>query len=153
MMDLDLSILLDERLVKFNFDGTTKEEVIEKIGEVMYESGKITDKDEYIKGVLEREKECTTGIGRGVAIPHCKNDAVKDAGFALIQLKNNIEWSSLDGEPVNYVIMLAAPNTEDNVHLRILSQLARNLMDDDFLYALTNANSIEKIKKLFRGGK
>jgi fructose PTS system EIIA component len=152
-MDLDLSILLDERLVKFNFEGNTKEEVIENIGAVMYEAGKVTDKGEYIKGVFEREKECTTGIGNGVAIPHCKNDAVKDAGFALVQLKNNIEWNSLDGEPVNYVIMLAAPNTEDNVHLRMLSQLARNLMDEDFLYTLTHSNSIEQIKKLFKGGK
>jgi fructose-specific phosphotransferase system IIA component len=150
-MDLDLCELLDDRLVKFDFPGNTKEEVIKSIAAVMYEAGKVTDINKYIDGVVQREKECETGIGNGVAIPHCKSDIVKNTGFALVQLKNSIEWGSLDGEPVNYVIMLAAPNTEDNVHLRMLSQLAKNLMDDDFLYTLTHAKSIEQIKKLFKG--
>ncbi|GLC29575.1 PTS sugar transporter subunit IIA [Clostridium omnivorum] len=150
-MDLDLCEVLDDRLVKFDFPGNTKEEVIKSIAAIMYEAGKVADINEYIEGVIQREKECETGIGRGVAIPHCKNGAVKQASFALVQLKNNIEWGSLDGAPVNYVIMLAAPNTEDNVHLRMLSQLAKNLMDDDFLYTLTHAKSIEQIKNLFKG--
>lgn len=151
-MSADLIELLDDRLVKFDFPGKTKDEVIRNIGSLMYEAGKVTDMEQYIKGVLEREEECVTAIGNSVAIPHCKNDAVKEAGFALVQLKNNIEWDSLDGQPVNYIIMLAAPNTADNIHLRILSQLAKNLMDEDFLYTLTHAKSIEEIKKLFEGG-
>lgn len=151
-MDVDLSQLLNEKLVKFNLSGNTKDEVIKSIGKFMYEAGKVTDIDKYIEGVFEREKECATGIGNGVAIPHCKNDAVKEAGFALVQLKNNIEWGSLDDKPVNYIIMLAAPNTEDNIHLRMLSQLAKNLMDEDFLSTLTHAKSIEEIKRLFKGG-
>lgn len=151
-MELDLSELLDDKLVKFDFPGNTKEEIIRSIAALMYESGKVSDVNKYIEGVFEREKECETGIGNGVAIPHCKSDVVKQTGFALVQLKNNIEWGSLDGEPVNYVIMLAAPNTKDNVHLKMLSQLAKNLMDDDFLNILTHAKSIEKIKKLFKGG-
>lgn len=151
-MNIDLNELLDEKLVKFDLHGNTKDEVIKTIGTFMYEAGKVTDIERYIEGVFQREKECTTGIGNGVAIPHCKNDAVREAGFALVKLKNSIEWGSLDDKPVNYVIMLAAPNTEDNIHLRILSQLAKNLMDEDFLYALTNSKSIEEIKILFRGG-
>ena len=150
-MGLDLCELLDERLVKFDFPGDSKEEVIKNIAAIMYEAGKVTDINKYIEGVIQREKECETGIGNGVAIPHCKNDVVKQAGFALVQLKNSIEWGSLDGAPVNYVIMLAAPNTEDNIHLRMLSQLAKNLMDDEFINTLTNAKSIEEIKKLFKG--
>ena len=151
-MDIDLNEILDERLVKFDLPAKNKDEVIKSVASFMYEAGKVTDKDKYVEGVFKREAECETGIGNGVAIPHCKSDAVKEAGFALIQLKNSIEWGSLDGKPVNYVIMLAAPNTEDNVHLRMLSQLARNLMDDNFLYTLTHAKSIEEIKKLFRRG-
>lgn len=151
-MDLDLSELLDDRLVKFDFPGETKNEIIKNIAALMYEAGKVSDINQYIEGVLKREEECETGIGSGVAIPHCKNDAVVQAGFSLVQLKNSIEWGSLDGKPVNYVIMLAAPNSEDNVHLRMLSQLAKNLMDEDFLNTLTHAKSIEQIKKLFKRG-
>jgi len=150
-MEFGLSELLDDKLVKFDFPGNTKEEIIRSIATLMYEAGKVTDVNKYIEGVLEREKDCETGIGNGVAIPHCKSDVVKQTGFALVQLKNNIEWGSLDGQPVNYVIMLAAPNTEDNVHLKMLSQLAKNLMDEDFLNTLTHAESIEKIKNLFKG--
>lgn len=151
-MDIDLSELLDERLVKFDFPGNTKEEVIKSIGKLMFEAGKVTDVDKYIEGVFQREGECETGIGKGVAIPHCKNDSVKEAGFTLIHLKNNIEWGSLDDKPVNYVIMLAAPNTEDNTHLKMLSQLAANLMDEDFINTLTHAKSVEDIKSLLKGG-
>lgn len=151
-MDIDLSELLDERLVKFDFPGNTKEEVIKSIATLMYEAGKVTDVDKYIEGVFQREEECETGIGKGVAIPHCKNDAVKEAGFTLIKLKNDIEWGSLDGKPVNYVIMLAAPNTKDNVHLSMLSKLAANLMDEDFLNTLTHARSIKDIEDLLKGG-
>lgn len=151
-MDVDLNEILDERLVKFDLPGNNKDEVIRSIAEFMYEAGKVADKDKYIEGVLKREGECETGIGSGVAIPHCKSDAVREAGFSLVQLKNNIEWGSLDGKPVNYVIMLAAPNTKDNIHLKMLSQLARNLMDETFLNTLTHAKSIEEIKKLFKGG-
>lgn len=151
-MNVDLNELLDEKLVKFDLPGNTKDEVIKSIGAFMYEAGKVIDMERYIEGVFQREKECTTGIGNGVAIPHCKNDAVREAGFALVKLKNSIEWDSLDGKPVNYVIMLAAPDTEDNVHLRILSQLAKNLMDEDFLNTLTHAKSIEEIRRLFKGG-
>lgn len=151
-MNIDLNELLDERLVKFDFPGNTKDEIIRSIGKLMYEADKVTDVNEYIKGVFEREKECETGIGNGVAIPHCKNETVREAGFALVQLKNSIKWGSLDGKPVNYVIMLAAPDTEDNVHLRILSKLAMNLMDESFLDTLVHAKSVEEIKELFKGG-
>lgn len=66
--------------------------------------------------------------GKGIAIPHCKGGCVKEAAFTLVKLNQKIEWGSLDGEPVDYVIMLAAPNTADNVHLKMLSSLAVGLM-------------------------
>lgn len=149
---MDLSLMLNEKLVQFDFEADGKEDAIRKIGELMYESGKVSDKEAYIEGVFQRETECTTGIGMGVAIPHCKSTSVKEAGFALIKLKNPIEWGTLDGGPVNYIIMLAAPDNSENVHLRMLSQLAKNLMDDDFRETLTHATSIEEIKTLFKKG-
>lgn len=146
---MDLSKMVDERLVKFDFDVDSKEDAIAKVATLMAEANKVSDLDKYIEGVFEREEEFSTGIGMGVAIPHCKSDVVNEAAFTLVKLKNEIEWGSLDDKPVSYIIMLAAPNSADNVHLKMLSQLATNLMDDDFRKGLLEATSIEEIKKVF----
>lgn len=152
-MELNFGALIDEKVIRFEFPGKNKNEIIKDIAALMYEAGKVTDKDKYAEGVFEREKECTTGIGKGIAIPHCKSEAVREASFALIKLKDSVEWNSLDGKPVNYVIMLAAPDNGEDEHLRMLSQLARNLMDDDFVDILTHAGTVEEIKNLFMGGR
>lgn len=146
---MDLSKMVDERLVKFDFDVNSKEDAIAKVATLMAEANKVSDLDKYIEGVFEREEEFSTGIGMGVAIPHCKSDVVNEAAFTLVKLKEEIEWGSLDDKPVSYIIMLAAPNSADNVHLKMLSQLATNLMDDDFRKGLLEATSIEEIKKVF----
>lgn len=146
---MDLSKMVDERLVKFDFNVNSKEDAIAKVATLMAEANKVSDLDKYIEGVFEREKEFSTGIGMGVAIPHCKSDVVNEAAFTLVKLKNEIEWGSLDDKPVSYIIMLAAPNSADNVHLKMLSQLATNLMDEDFRKGLLEATSIEEIKKVF----
>lgn len=146
---MDLSKMVDERLVKFDFNVNSKEDAIAKIATLMAEANKVSDLDKYIEGVFEREEEFSTGIGMGVAIPHCKSDVVNEAAFTLVKLKNEIEWGSLDDKPVSYIIMLAAPNSADNVHLKMLSQLATNLMDEDFRKGLLEATSIEEIKKVF----
>lgn len=146
---MDLSKMVDERLVKFDFNVNSKEDAIAKVATLMAEANRVSDLDKYIEGVFEREEEFSTGIGMGVAIPHCKSDVVSEAAFTLVKLRNEIEWGSLDDKPVSYIIMLAAPNSADNVHLKMLSQLATNLMDDDFRKGLLEATSIEEIKKVF----
>lgn len=147
---MDLGTMVNERLVRFDFPGTTKDEVIKGVAELMYDAGKVNDLEAYMKGLLKREKEFTTGIGNGVAIPHCKDDCVIEAAFTLISLKNEIEWEALDNQPVRYIIMLAAPNSSDNVHLKMLSELARKLMDDDFRDGLLNAKNFDDIKQIFK---
>lgn len=141
--------MLDEKLVHFDLLVKDKSEAIQKVGMMMFEAGKVSNVDQYIQGVFAREEEFATGIGNGIAIPHCKDDCVKEAAFTLVKLENPIEWGSLDDKPVDYIIMLAAPNSSDNVHLEMLSTLAKNLMDDDFRSGLLNASSVEEIKKLF----
>lgn len=150
---MNLSKMVDERLVDFGFEASTKDEVIRGIAGKMYAAGKVSDLEKYIKGIYQREEEFTTGIGNGIAIPHCKSDCVKEAAFTLVKLKNSVEWQSLDDAPVNYVIMLAAPNSKENVHLKMLSSLAANLMDDDFRDSLVSATSIEEIVTLFESKK
>lgn len=150
---MDLNEMVDERLVRFDFAGTTKDEVLHNVARLLYEAHKVGDYDEYVKGLYKREKEFVTGIGGGIAIPHCKADCVKKAAFTLVKLKNSIDWGALDDQPVNYVIMLSAPDSPDadNEHLKILSKLSCKLMDDDFREGLMNAKTIEDIHTLMKG--
>lgn len=146
---MNIAEMIDEKLVDFSFDARTKDDVLKGVGQMLYDAGKVNDLNTYIDGLYEREAEFSTGVGNGVAIPHCKSDCVREAAFTLVKLKNPVEWETLDGRPVDYVIMLAAPNTSDNVHLKMLSKLAANLMDDDFRDTLKNATSVGEIETLF----
>lgn len=146
---MNIAEMVDEKLISFGFDAKNKDDVLRGIGRMMYDAGKVEDLNQYIDGLYEREAEFSTGIGNGIAIPHCKSDCVREAAFTLVKLNNPVEWETLDGRPVDYVIMLAAPNTSDNVHLKMLSRLAAKLMDDDFREGLKNAASMEEIKELF----
>lgn len=146
---MNIAEMVDEKLVSFGFEARDKDEVLKGLAGMMFDAGKVSDLDKYMKGLYEREATFSTGVGNGVAIPHCKADCVKEAAFTLVKLDNPVEWDSLDGHPVDYVIMLAAPDSSDNVHLKMLSKLAANLMDDDFREALKDASSVEEIIKLF----
>lgn len=150
MNKINLTEMIDERLISFGLDVKDKNDAIEKIGQMMFEANKVSDKQEYIQGVFDRENEVSTGIGMGIAIPHCQSEVVKTGAFSLVRLKQPIEWGSLDDQPVDYVIMLAAPKNGDNMHLKMLSTLAMNLMDDTFRNGLLKATSIEDIKEVFK---
>lgn len=147
---MNLLEMIDKRLIAFELDAENKEEAIRKICRMMYDADKVTDYEEYLKGVNAREAESETGMGNGIAIPHCKSDCVKEAAFTLVKLKHSIEWGSLDGEPVDYIIMLAAPNSTENVHLKMLSDLAVRLMDDDFREKLKDATDVDQIMMIFK---
>lgn len=110
----------------------------------MAKSGKISDVEKYRKGVFAREEEGTTGIGMGIAIPHCKSDAVTKAGLAAMVVKDGVDFESLDGTPAKIIFLIAAPNTEDNVHLQVLSKLSVMLMDEQFTNSLINAGSVDE---------
>lgn len=150
---MQMADMIDRKLVAFDLEAKNKEDAIQKVCRMMYEAGKVTDYEAYMAGVKNREKEFETGMGNGIAIPHCKNDCVKEAAFSLVKLKEPIEWGSLDGEPVDYVIMLAAPNSSDNVHLSMLSKLAASLMDDDFRDSLKDAADVDQIINIFKSRK
>ena len=127
-----------------NLNGTPagKTEALNQCIDLMAKSGKIADVETYRKGVFAREEEGTTGIGMGIAIPHCKSDAVTKAGLAAMVVKDGVDFESLDGTPAKIIFLIAAPNTEDNVHLQVLSKLSVMLMDEQFTNSLINAGSV-----------
>ena len=129
-----------------NLNGTPagKTEALNQCIDLMTKSGKIADVEKYRKGVFAREEEGTTGIGMGIAIPHCKSDAVTKAGLAAMVVKDGVDFESLDGTPAKIIFLIAAPNTEDNVHLQVLSKLSVMLMDEQFTNSLINAGSVDE---------
>lgn len=129
-----------------NLNGTPagKTEALNQCIDLMAKSGKIADVETYRNGVFAREEEGTTGIGMGIAIPHCKSDAVTKAGLAAMVVKDGVDFESLDGTPAKIIFLIAAPNTEDNVHLQVLSKLSVMLMDEQFTNSLINAGSVDE---------
>ena len=136
--------LLDKRSVLLDAKPKSKNEALDQIVELMDRSGKIRDLEAYRKQVYLREEESTTGIGEGIAIPHGKCDAVERPGLAAMVVKDGVDFDSLDGEPVTLMFLIAAPNTEDNVHLDVLSKLSVLMMDEDFSRSLREAKSVEE---------
>lgn len=136
--------LLDKRSISLNGAPKSKNEALDEMVALMARSGKLADEEAYRRQVYAREEESTTGIGEGIAIPHGKCDAVKEPGLAAMVVKNGVEFDSLDGEPVTLLFLIAAPNTEDNVHLDVLSKLSMMLMDEEFTAALRKASSVEE---------
>lgn len=145
---MDINKLTNTDLIKVDLKGTNKEEVIRELANVLNENGKLTSLELYLEDVFEREKEYTTGIGRGVAIPHGKSEGVKESCVAIGKV-NDIDWDSMDGNPVQVVILLAVPKSgANNEHLMILAKFAELLMDDDFTTALVNVKTSQEMYEL-----
>ena len=136
--------LLDKRSICLDGAPGSKKEALDQMVALMVKSGKINDAEGYRKQVYAREEESTTGIGEGIAIPHGKCDAVSKPGLAAMVVKSGVDFDALDGEPVNLIFLIAAPNTEDNIHLDVLSKLSVLLMDEAFTESLKNAASVDE---------
>jgi len=125
-------MIIDANLVKLNLKATSKEDVLQELATIAGNYGKVINKDEYVAAVLKRENEYSTAVGFGVAIPHGKTDAVKEP-FVMFATVNNIDWNSMDGNPVDQVFMIGVPESDaSSTHLKILAALSRKLMKEDF---------------------
>lgn len=140
--------LLSVESIELQGSATGKKEVLDKMVDLMEKSGKINDVETYRKGVYAREEEGTTGIGEGIAIPHCKSDAVTKPGLAAMVVPDGVDFDALDGEKVSLIFLIAAPNTEDNVHLDVLSKLSVLLMDEKFTGDLRSAKTVDEFLRV-----
>ena len=145
---MKITDLLKKESIELHGQVKTKEEAIDRMVELMVRSGNIRDENAYKQGVLKREAEGTTGIGGGIAIPHAKNCGVAQAGLSAMVVPGGVDYDAMDGAPVDLLFLIAAPDTEDNVHLQVLSQLAVLLMDGGFTAKLRNAKSEEEFLRV-----
>ncbi|MFM1581515.1 fructose-specific PTS transporter subunit EIIC [Helcococcus bovis] len=143
--------LLQLRGISLGQSPATKNEMISKLADLMFETGSLLDKNQYIQDVLKREESGTTGIGEGVAIPHAKSKGVKNPQLAAMTVPTGTDYDSLDGDPTNLFFMIAVPENSSDEHLKVLSRLSTMLMDksfrDDLLNAKTNEEFLSIIEK------
>ncbi|WP_313466811.1 fructose PTS transporter subunit IIA [Carnobacterium sp.] len=146
---MKLSDFITSRNIMINLQANSKREVIEKMAECMFKNGYLFNKDEFVDEVLERESYTTTGIGNNLAIPHGKGSAVKEAAVIFAKTQIPIGWDSLDDKPVDTIFLMAVPVTDDGSgHLRLLADLSGKLMDDLFVEAIRNENSVDRLADL-----
>ena len=142
-------VLKRERIAE-NLSAKTKEEALAKLTDLLFESGALSDKDAFLKDVLDREAVSTTGIGNGIAIPHGKSANVKETTVAIGRLENEVEWESVDDKPVKLIVLLAV-NEEDKtgVHVKLLSSMARKLAAEQTCKRLLDAKDADEIINIF----
>ncbi|HCD45081.1 MAG TPA: PTS mannose transporter subunit IIAB [Lachnoclostridium sp.] len=143
-------MIIDKGLVEVNLEVKDKYEAIEWLANLAGMENRLSDRSVFCQKVREREEQVSTDMGFGIAIPHGKTDAVKDPFVAVAKLRDPIIWNEETGSKIDLIFMLGSPATsEDNVHLVIMSELARRLMDDEFLKEIRSAERPETILKYF----
>lgn len=146
-----LTDILNKDQVLLDLQVEDRAELTDKMANAFYKENKIESIDTFKEALEKREKEGTTGIGMGVAIPHAKSDTVKEASVTFARVNEGLDWASLDDEPVHLIFMIAVPtHQEGDMHLKILQMLSRKLMDDDFRNELLNAETKTEVYELLK---
>lgn len=142
--------LFDVKAVDLELKSRTKAEVIDEMVALLDNAGALTDTGIYKEEIWNREKQSTTGIGMGIAIPHAKTAAVRRPMVAVGISKDGFEYESLDGQPAHMIFMIAAGEGAGDLHLKILSELSKKLMHQEFVDAILKCNSKEELVKLLQ---
>ena len=136
--------------VTLELKGNSKIEIINEMVSLLNDSGALTDSKAYLEEIWKREKQSTTGIGMGIAIPHAKTSAVRKPMVAVGISKNGFDYESLDGQPAHIIFMIAAGGNDGELHLKILSELSKKLMHQEFVDAILKCRSTEKLITLLK---
>lgn len=135
--------------VSFDLKAASKDEAINELIQILYEDGKIIDKEKFRQAVLKREEEFSTGIGMGIAIPHGKSNAVKEASIAFGRSNKGVDYESMDDKPAHLFFLIAVPEESSDVHLKALSEISRKLMHTETRENLFKVESFEEFIKVF----
>ncbi len=146
---MDIKDLLIKDAMIMDLQATTKKAAIDEMVQKMYDAGRISDVDVYKEGILNREAQTSTGLGDGIAMPHAKNSAVKEATVLFAKSKNGVDYESLDGQPTYLFFMIAAPEGANDTHLQALAALSRLLINPDFVAKLKAAETPEQVQATF----
>src|SRR3989339_1240457 len=144
-----LTQILQPSCVKVPLENDDKQAAIAELVDLLDSNGQIINRDTVLDAVLLREKTRSTGIGSGIAIPHGKCKATKELVMAVGIAKKPIDFDSVDGRPVNIIILLVSPADQTGPHIQALARISRLMLDEQFKKALENAGSAEDVYELF----
>ncbi len=142
--------LLSPDLMIMDLKATTQEEAIKEMADLEVKQDVVNNEDEFIKSIWAREKESTTGIGDGIAMPHARNKYINRAAVLFAKSPKGIDYNSLDGQPVHLFFMITAPAGADNTHLQALAKLSSLLINPDVVNALKAATKPEEVIDIFK---
>ena len=144
--------LLNKKVMLLDLQATTKEAVIDEMINSLVDNGVVTDFDVFKAGIMAREAQTSTGLGDGIAMPHSKNAAVKEATVLFAKSNRGVDYESLDGQPTDLFFMIAAPEGANDTHLAALAELSKYLMQDGFADCLRQVTSPDEVIAAFNTG-
>ena len=143
-----ISSMMNEELVNLSLESKTKEKVIEEMAGAILERKKIQNREEFLRAILDRETLESTGIGRGIAIPHARTNAIDEIVVVFGRSEVGVDFSSLDGKPAQLFFLIVAPERERSAYINVLARLSRLLRKEDFRRSLEKANTAKKVIEL-----
>ncbi len=146
---MKISSLLHSDHILYDLEAGSKSSLIPKLVEPLRDDLGSECSEKVLKAVLEREEVMSTGVGKGLAIPHAKLEAVEENIAVFARLKKPVEYGSIDGKPVEIVFLLVGPHDKASIHIKMLSRISRMMNNDQFRNQLLQASSAEEIKQLF----
>ena len=141
--------LLNKEVMILDLKATSKEAAIDEMINSLVDKGVVTDFEAFKTGIMNREAQTTTGLGDGIAMPHSKNAAVKEATVLFAKSATGVDYESLDGQPTDLFFMIAAPDGANDTHLAALAELSKYLLKDGFADKLRKATSAEEVIAAF----
>ena len=147
---MKISDILTEDLVVSHLKGTSKEEIIDAMVDLVATSPKVLDKAKIREAIFDREKIMSTGVGNGFAIPHGKTDAVTEIVAAFAVTEREIDYDSLDEKPVRLVFLLVGKDNLVGPHIKLLSRISRLMNKEEFRKRLLTVTSPKEILEMFR---
>lgn len=147
---MEIKDLMIKDAMIMDLQATDKKGAIDEMVQKMYDAGRISDIETYKQGILAREAQTSTGLGDGIAMPHAKNAAVKEATVLFAKSNKGVDYEALDGQPTFLFFMIAAPEGANDTHLQALAALSRLLIDPDFVGKLKEAGTPKEVQELFQ---
>ena len=141
--------VLNKNVMLFDLQATDKEGVINEMVQSLVDNGVVTDFDTFKAGIMNREAQTSTGLGDGIAMPHSKNEAVKEATVLFAKSNKSVDYASLDGQPTDLFFMIAAPEGANDTHLAALAELSKYLMKPGFADKLRQASTPDQVIAAF----
>ena len=141
--------VLNKNVMLFDLQATDKEGVINEMIQSLVDNGVVTDFETFKAGIMNREAQTSTGLGEGIAMPHSKNEAVKEATVLFAKSNKGVDYASLDGQPTDLFFMIAAPEGANDTHLAALAELSKYLMKPGFADKLRQASTPDQVIAVF----